>query len=125
MVLFDFYLCVLLILGQKISDLLKWKLWERPASLPSLKEIEDRLPVLTPDKNQLEQFHQQDDTKHGVQTTWIGHSTFLVQMEGINILTDPVFYDRCSPIPFLGPKRYRPPSLTLEQLPDIHSVIGI
>ena len=46
-------------------------------------------------------------------------------MEGINILTDPVFYDRCSPIPFLGPKRYRPPSLTLEQLPDIHSVIGI
>lgn len=40
-----------------------------------------------------------------VTTTWIGHSSFLVQMGGANILTDPVFSSRAEPLPYTGPWR--------------------
>jgi N-acyl-phosphatidylethanolamine-hydrolysing phospholipase D len=55
--------------------------------------------------------------------TWIGHSTFLIQIEGRNILTDPIFTDRASPVYFAGPKRITPPGLKLEQLPRIDIVL--
>jgi N-acyl-phosphatidylethanolamine-hydrolysing phospholipase D len=42
--------------------------------------------------------------------TWIGHATVLVQSGGLNILTDPVFSDRASPVSFLGPRRAQPPA---------------
>jgi len=42
----------------------------------------------------------------GLQISWLGHSTFLTQSKGLNILTDPVFSDRASPFSFIGPKRY-------------------
>lgn len=105
-------------------DLLKWQTNGKKAPFPSQQEIEEKLPLLKPDLDQIKDFHNQEKSKTAVQTTWIGHSTFLVQMENCNILTDPVFYDRCSPISFMGPKRYRDPSLTLEQLPEIHAVVG-
>ena len=44
-------------------------------------------------------------------------------MEGYNILTDPVFYQRCSPFTFMGPKRYRDPSIQLTDLPPIDAVV--
>ena len=55
--------------------------------------------------------------------TWIGHTTFLIQMGGINILTDPHFSERASPISWAGPKRYTPPGISLEELPLIDFVI--
>lgn len=55
--------------------------------------------------------------------TWIGHSTLLLQLDGVNILTDPVFGERASPLPFLGPKRHQPPGLSLAQLPHIDAVL--
>ncbi|MCP5491819.1 MAG: MBL fold metallo-hydrolase [Chlamydiales bacterium] len=55
--------------------------------------------------------------------TWIGHCTFLVQIYGLNILTDPVFGERCSPLPFLGPIRRHAPGIPLEQLPPIDIVL--
>jgi L-ascorbate metabolism protein UlaG (beta-lactamase superfamily) len=58
-----------------------------------------------------------------IQVTWIGHSTFLIQHQKFTILTDPVFSKRVSPISFLGPKRYAPPALTIEELPPIDAVI--
>ena len=58
-----------------------------------------------------------------VQITWIGHSTFLIQLEGQNILTDPVFSDRCSPLPFVGPKRVAPTGLPFDKLPRISAVL--
>ena len=109
---------------QSFADIFRWLRTGARAPFPTLEEIEASLPVLKPNMESLQNFHADEDLKHGVQTTWIGHSTFLVQMEGCNILTDPVFYDRCSPIPFLGPKRYRPPALTLEELPRIDAVVG-
>jgi L-ascorbate metabolism protein UlaG (beta-lactamase superfamily) len=55
--------------------------------------------------------------------TFIGHSTVLIQTDGINILTDPFFSERCSPVSWAGPKRVRLPALTLEQLPPIDVVL--
>jgi len=55
--------------------------------------------------------------------TWIGHSTFLIQYRGVNILTDPVFSDRCSPVSFMGPKRIKPLPIEIEKLPTIHFVV--
>jgi N-acyl-phosphatidylethanolamine-hydrolysing phospholipase D len=56
--------------------------------------------------------------------TWIGHATFLVQMgNGINILTDPVFAERASPVSFAGPKRHQPPGLAITELPRIDAIL--
>ncbi len=57
------------------------------------------------------------------QVTWIGHSTFLLQVDGLNILTDPIFSERASPVSFAGPKRSTPPAITVQQLPEIDVVL--
>ena len=54
--------------------------------------------------------------------TWINHCTFLIHVDGLNILTDPIWSDRCSPLPFLGPKRMHEPPLALKDLPHIDLV---
>jgi N-acyl-phosphatidylethanolamine-hydrolysing phospholipase D len=55
--------------------------------------------------------------------TWIGHSTFLVRMDGVTFLTDPMFSDRASPISFMGPRRMIPPGVPLEALPAVKFVL--
>jgi N-acyl-phosphatidylethanolamine-hydrolysing phospholipase D len=55
--------------------------------------------------------------------TWIGHSTFLVQLDGVNVLTDPHWGDRASPVDFAGPRRLLPPGMRFEDLPPIHAVV--
>ena len=55
--------------------------------------------------------------------TWIGHATVLAQFGGLNILTDPVFSQRASPLPFIGPKRHAAPGLALAELPHIDMVL--
>lgn len=55
--------------------------------------------------------------------TWIGHATTLIQIDGKNILTDPVFSDRCSPVSWLGPQRVAPPVPAFEHLPPIDLVL--
>jgi N-acyl-phosphatidylethanolamine-hydrolysing phospholipase D len=55
--------------------------------------------------------------------TWIGHATMLVQAGGLNILTDPVFSDRASPVQFAGPRRAQPPGVALPDLPPIDVVV--
>ena len=56
-------------------------------------------------------------------TTFIGHATFLLQFSGLTILTDPIFSDRASPFAWAGPKRARPPALSLDRLPRINVVL--
>ncbi len=58
-----------------------------------------------------------------LKVTYIGHSTVLIQMDGLNILTDPVWYERTSPVQWLGPKRVRPAGIKLEDLPTIHLIL--
>ena len=55
--------------------------------------------------------------------TWIGHATLLAQLGGINVLTDPVFSERASPLSFIGPRRAQPPGVALAQLPHIDAVV--
>lgn len=55
--------------------------------------------------------------------TFVNHSTFLIQAGGINILTDPVWSERVSPVSFAGPQRFHPPGIRFEDLPPIHLVL--
>jgi N-acyl-phosphatidylethanolamine-hydrolysing phospholipase D len=55
--------------------------------------------------------------------TWIGHATSLVQASGLNVLTDPIFSRRASPVRFAGPARAHPPGLRLDELPHIDVVV--
>jgi N-acyl-phosphatidylethanolamine-hydrolysing phospholipase D len=58
----------------------------------------------------------------GVQATWLGHATYLVQVAGLNILCDPVFSKRCAPVQFIGPKRFVDAPLKISELPRIDIV---
>jgi len=78
-----------------------------PASVPV--PAEPRLPVEVPADQ--------------VAVTFIGHSTFLLQFSGLNVLTDPIFSSRAGPFSWTGPKRVRPPALSLEHLPRIDVVL--
>lgn len=55
--------------------------------------------------------------------TWVGHSTFLLQVGGWNVLVDPVWGERVSPVTFAGPRRYTAPGLPLDALPPIDAVL--
>lgn len=55
--------------------------------------------------------------------TPVGHGTFLVQIDGVNILTDPIWSERCSPLSWVGPKRKHDPGIRFEDLPPIDLVL--
>jgi L-ascorbate metabolism protein UlaG (beta-lactamase superfamily) len=55
--------------------------------------------------------------------TPVGHATFLIQLDGVNILTDPIWSERCSPVPWVGPKRYSEPGIRFEDLPPVDVVL--
>lgn len=59
----------------------------------------------------------------GPVVTFINHASSLIQMGGVNVLTDPIFSERCSPVTWAGPKRVRSPGLQLEDLPPIDLVV--
>jgi len=54
-----------------------------------------------------------------VALTFVNHATFLIQLAGINLLTDPVWSNRVSPISWLGPRRVREPGIAFDQLPRV------
>ncbi|MEM9304297.1 MAG: MBL fold metallo-hydrolase [Pseudomonadota bacterium] len=62
-------------------------------------------------------------TNDAVRVTWLGHSTVLIQHRGINVLTDPIFSRRASPVGFGGPKRYTPLPVYPHLLPPIDYVV--
>ncbi len=54
---------------------------------------------------------------------WIGHSTFLIRIGGLTILTDPVFSQTASPLEISGPRRYVPPALEIDELPRVDVIL--
>jgi L-ascorbate metabolism protein UlaG (beta-lactamase superfamily) len=58
-----------------------------------------------------------------MRVTWIGHATVLIQTQGLNILTDPIWSKRASPFSFVGPTRVRQPGVRFESLPKIDLVL--
>lgn len=55
--------------------------------------------------------------------TWIGHATHLIQLPGLNLITDPMWSERASPWAWSGPKRLVPAALALDALPELHGVL--
>ncbi|CAD5126212.1 DgyrCDS14382 [Dimorphilus gyrociliatus] len=94
--------------------------WNQLTSAPmvSKTELENEHPVLKPDVKILE-----NPPTDKIQFVWIGHATFLIQMEGLNILTDPVFSHRIGPVSFIGQARYRKPAMTINELPKIDAIV--
>ena len=59
----------------------------------------------------------------GLRATWLGHSTVLLELDGVRLLTDPVWGQRASPSQLLGPKRFQPVPVTLKQMPAVDAVL--
>lgn len=59
----------------------------------------------------------------GLRVTWFGHSSTLVEVDGVRILTDPMWSERAGPLTWVGPQRYFPPILPLEKLGPLDAVV--
>lgn len=78
-------------------------------------ELERALPLATP--------RWDEHVGDGLAVTWLGHSTCLVSLDGVTLLTDPHFSARASPSPLIGPKRLRPAPASVHALPHVHAVL--
>lgn len=68
-------------------------------------------------------YKPENNLDDGIAVTFVGHSSFLLQARGVNILTDPMWSERCSPVSFMGPKRLHPPGIRFEDLPKIDVIV--
>jgi L-ascorbate metabolism protein UlaG (beta-lactamase superfamily) len=59
----------------------------------------------------------------GLRVTWFGHSSMLLEIDGVRVLIDPVWEERASPLQFFGPKRFFAPTMALEELPELDAVL--
>jgi N-acyl-phosphatidylethanolamine-hydrolysing phospholipase D len=105
---------------RSLGDVLRWQ-WQRfRQRLPRPPEVPT--PAAAPD---LIFIHRNatagTEMVHAV--TWIGHATALVQANGLNVLTDPIFSRRASPLRFMGPQRAQLPGLSIGELPHIDVVV--
>jgi L-ascorbate metabolism protein UlaG (beta-lactamase superfamily) len=94
--------------------------------MPSLKDFlcggERRVPQAPlPSMNPLDAWARKPQS--GLRVTWLGHSTMLLEIDGVRILTDPVWGPRASPSALLGPKRFQPVPLTLREMPPVDVVV--
>lgn len=60
----------------------------------------------------------------GLRATWLGHATVLVEIDGARLLFDPVWARRASPSSLVGPARFHPPPLALEELPPLDAIVA-
>ena len=58
-----------------------------------------------------------------VRVCLVGHASFLIQTQGVNLLVDPVWAERASPLTFAGPKRVNPPGIAIEDLPPLDAIL--
>lgn len=102
------------------ASFLRWKLRRAPDEGPAITpaQIIPYVPdIVAPDYQRIDH-----PNPAKIQITWIGHATFLIQVEGINILTDPIFNNKASPLG-IGFERKSPPGIPFDHLPPIHAVI--
>jgi L-ascorbate metabolism protein UlaG (beta-lactamase superfamily) len=93
-----------------LRELLRWQLSGERQRWPKWVEVMQSKP-------------EQRVTGDALRLTFINHATVLVQTGGINLLTDPVWSDRTSPVQFAGPKRAHAPGVALADLPPIDFVL--
>jgi len=97
--------------GYRVWRVLSWMARRRPRRWP--KWIDDPFQPEPPTILQ----------PHEIAATFVGQSTFLLQLDGVNVLTDPIWSQRASPLRWAGPRRVRRPGLAFERLPLIHLVL--
>ncbi len=101
--------------------ILKWSLGLGPKEQPAVERSRvpaGPAPVVTPDLARIA-----EPPTDAMQFTWVGHSTWLIQIGGLNILTDPIWSRFCSPVPLWSLRRRAPPGLPFDQLPRIDLVL--
>ncbi|HEY0792484.1 MAG TPA: MBL fold metallo-hydrolase [Chthoniobacterales bacterium] len=105
------------------ADLLRWKLRLGPSENSETFPGSDGRPPYRPEvfAPDLGRIHTPDPAR--IQATWVGHATFLIQVGGLNFLTDPHWSRRASPVPWAGPHRSVPPALAFEDLPRIDAAL--
>ncbi len=102
------------------SALLSWKWQAWREGLPPAQR--EPIPAVPPDVAFV-QANARAGTAMQPAVTWIGHASVLLQAGGLNVLTDPIFSERASPLQWVGPRRAQPPGLALSQLPRIDVVV--
>lgn len=95
-----------------------WGMVRESLAASDHRSPEQPVPVVTPDPASFER-----PPATGLRVTWLGHSTILVEIDGLRVLTDPVWGERTSPFPKLGPRRWYPPPIALDELPAIDVVL--
>jgi L-ascorbate metabolism protein UlaG (beta-lactamase superfamily) len=93
---------------RSLSEVLRWRRSAADNRWPSSVEVTPVVP---------------DARVDGLRVTMIGHATLLIQFAGLNILTDPVWSDRASPVAFAGPRRVTAPGVELTALPPIDAIL--
>ena len=91
----------------------------RQFSGDEVREPPAPLPVLAVDKVAL----AVPPAASGLRAFWIGHASVYVEIDGVRLLLDPVFAERVSPLPAVGPRRFHPPPIALADLPPIDAVL--
>lgn len=91
------------------TDLVKWLAHREPGPWSEWREITPAAPP--------------PERVSDLRVTWVNHSTMLIQIANVNVLTDPIWSERCSPVSWAGPKRHHPPGLRFEDLPAIDAVL--
>jgi N-acyl-phosphatidylethanolamine-hydrolysing phospholipase D len=105
---------------KSLRDLLRWQLQRRRDRLPPAATIPT--PQATADLDFIRSNALAGSAMIPA-VTWIGHATMLMQASGLNVLTDPIFSRRASPVQFLGPVRAQKPGIALEDLPHVDVVV--
>ena len=94
-----------------LLEVFRWKLTSRPEPWPSfISDVEESVPPRRVEGSRL-------------RATLVNHSTVLLQQRGSNILTDPIWSERASPLSWIGPRRRRKPGVSWESLPPIDVVL--
>ena len=97
--------------GARTREVIKWNLTSSPKRWP--RRLNNGKYPLPP----------QRVTGSDILCTWVGQATALIQVQGLNIITDPFFSKRASPLRWVGPQRVRPPGIALADLPPIDIVL--
>jgi N-acyl-phosphatidylethanolamine-hydrolysing phospholipase D len=110
-------------IAKSLLDVAKWKYDAWRNDLP--KPPKSPTPVSAPNLPLIQNYPAQaaSTSQDTPLVTWIGHATVLVQAGGLNVLTDPIFSERASPVSFVGPKRTQPPGVLLNDLPHVDAVL--
>jgi L-ascorbate metabolism protein UlaG (beta-lactamase superfamily) len=96
--------------NKSLADLIRWQTTREPAAWPESVAVTPVVPAARV-------------AGDAIVATMVGHATVLVQTRGLNILTDPIWSERASPVSFAGPRRVTAPGIGFDALPAIDLVL--